>query len=560
MKYRRQPLHGPRMESLAHAGGEAAALAPRAPEVPLAPVDGIFKLHPLASRVAYATRHFEDPDTEPVPPFAAEPEPHPDSEARPVVRLVSSWPAEPDGEQEDYEEEPEEVPLPDAESPAAEAGRNADTIFGSSPAEGVEDSVEPARMTKVVVVDRVGKLARDVEKVAHALDPSPKVIVLTRPTELLEVVEEEDPDVLVVSPEEMTAAGLKRLAQAHRAQARVVILLSDTDKTWSAAQIAAAGASDFLPANLSRPKLKAKLTDALKTASELRVENVVVTERIVVHEAAPLQPLGSAAAQQRGRVFTVASPTGGSGKTMVATNFAAYLAKTQGAKVLLIDLDLQFGNVAPTLHLHPQRTIGDLADDPSDLPELVVEHSLGFKTLCAPADPLESENISPDQVSGILEAARKHFDFVVVDTPPMLNETCLVAFDQSEKVVVLANMDVPSLKNMRRYVEAIANLGVVEDQCVLIVNRSDTGIGLELKGITQLFPKGFLTVLPTAKDVPWSTNMGTPILQANPKAEISRQLREGFKKLVPPPGIEPDEQKGEPGRKAGLLGRKKGKS
>ncbi|MEX0789799.1 MAG: AAA family ATPase, partial [Actinomycetota bacterium] len=225
-----------------------------------------------------------------------------------------------------------------------------------------------------------------------------------------------------------------------------------------------------------------------------------------------------------------------------------------------VDLDLQFGDIAPSLHLHPQRTIEDLLADPEALSETVVEHSAGFQALCAPTDVLAAEKIGPAEVGAILDEARLRFDYIVVDTPPSLNETCLAVFDQSEKIIVTANMDVPSLKNMRRYLETIETLDVAPNKAVLLVNRSDAGIGLDIQGVGQLFPQGFLAVLPASREIPWATNMGVPILEAKPKSEVSRQLAEGFLKLVPPaPGVElPWLANSQSGRRSGLLGRKKG--
>ena len=429
---------------------------------------------------------------------------------------------------------------------------------------GTTSARQASRSPKIVVVDRAGKLAAEIDRVAGHLSPEPEILKVERSTELLDVSEAEDPDVIVFSPEEVTAAGLKRLAQVHRAQPRIVILLSDNEKTWSAAQMAASGASDFLPANPTRPRLRSKLEAALHTARSLRVQSVVVTERVVVQQApaADAAPAPAAAPAALGRVLAVASASGGSGKTMVATNLAAYLAKATGGRILLIDLDLQFGEVAPSLHLHPSRTIADLAEDPEDLADSVVDHSAGFKALCAPVDPLSGERIGPQEVSEILEVARRQFDYVVVDTPPSLNEASLAVFDRSERLIVLANMDVPSLKNMRRYLETVGKLSELETEPVLIVNRADSGIGLDLKAVGQLFTQGFLAVLPSAKEVPWSTNMGAPILQSNPKAEISRRLAEGFAKLVPPTVGDslPWTPPAAAGRRSSLLGLKKGGS
>jgi pilus assembly protein CpaE len=512
--------------------------------------NGVFKLHPLATRFTHtgassgapseASSEDERSDHEVTPA-------EPTSAGGRIVSLVSLLTGD---AVEDPDTGPHGSNLRDQDDEADD---------GSPFAAG-----SPLRVPKVLVVDRAGKLSADLGKAAQGLVPEPKLLKLGRPTQVVLVAEREDPDVIVFSPLEVTAAGLKRLAQIHKAQPRVLILLSDNDKTWSSAQMAASGASDFLPINPSRARIRSKLVAALRTAEQLRSQSIVVTERIVVQDAAPPAPDPKTArsAADVARVFTVASASGGSGKTLVAINLAAYLVRATGGKVLLIDLDLQFGEVAPSLHLHPERTIEDLMNDPDELSATLVGHACGFKALCAPSDPLAAERIGPKQISAIFEVARREFDFIVVDTPPTLNETCLVAFDQSERLLITANMDVPSLKNMRRFLETIEKLDVPASQSVLVINRVDSGIGIDLKGVAQLFPQGFLAVLPVAKEVPWSINMGSPMLMDNPKAEISRRLADGFMKLVPPPtGMAlPWAPPAQTARRAGILGIKRGKS
>lgn len=421
----------------------------------------------------------------------------------PIVRLVHSW----RGEVADPEEkEPVQFPDPYA-----------------------------SRIVRILVVQRTGRLADDVDKVAGTLVPEPEVLKLDRPADIVQIVGSEEPDVIILGQQEVNGASLKRLAAIHRANPRIVVLLSDNPrKAWTAAQVAASGASDFLPTNPTPARLRSKLVAALSTSERLRAQEVVVTERVVLQQPDPVDPPAARAQAALARVFTVASASGGSGKTVVATNLAAYLAKATGARVLLMDLDLQFGEVAPSLHLHPQRTIEDLLADSGELSETIMEHTAGFQVLCAPVDVLAAERIGADEAAAVLDAVRLEFDYVVVDTAPALNEMCLAVFDRSEKVIVTANMDVPSLKNMRRYLETIEKLDVPAGKAVLLVNRSDTGIGLDLQGVNRLFRGGFLAVLPVSREIPWATNMGLPILEAKPKSDISRRLAEGFAQLVPP--------------------------
>jgi MinD-like ATPase involved in chromosome partitioning or flagellar assembly len=413
-----------------------------------------------------------------------------------------------------------------------------------------EQTTNEDRVPRILVLDRVGDFSTDIARATVDLDPAPEILRLSRSTQVIDVVEQEEPDVIVVAAEEVTGAGLKRLAEIHRSDPKVVIVISESTKPVTAAQTAACGTSDIIPLGVSKARLRTKMVRALETAEELRNEHLVVEERIVVQEApapverpayAPPAPAPTRAPAARStkmaRVFTVASASGGCGKTFYATNFAAYLAKATGGKVLLVDLDLQFGEVAISLHLRPKRTISELVqedDISAALSDYIVDHSAGYKVLCAPRDPVAGDKVGPRETTAVLEAARTQFDYIVVDTPPSINETCLAAFDQSQSLVIMATMDLPSLKNLRVFLETLKKLNLPADQVSLVVNKAESGTGIDLKEVEPLYPQGFSAVLPYAKQVSWSINMGMPVLVADPNADISRKLVEGAVKLVPP--------------------------
>ncbi len=417
-----------------------------------------------------------------------------------------------------------------------------------------DDDYDEDRVFRILVLDRVGEFSTDLARATVDLDPAPEILRLSRSTQVIDVVEQEEPDVIVVAPEEVTGAGLKRLAEVHRSDPKIVIVLSEGGRPVTAAQTSACGTSDIIPTGSTKARLRSKMVKALETAEELRQEQVVVEEKVVVQEApfteqkqdhtpptsyipAPVasKPIGRHI--KLARVFTIASASGGCGKTFYATNFAAYLAKATGGKVLLVDLDLQFGEVAISLHLRPKRTISELVQEEdlgTALSDYVVDHGAGYQVLCAPRDPIAGDKVGPRETTAVLEAARTQYDYIVVDTPPSINETCLAAFDQSQSLVIMATMDLPSLKNLRVFLETLKKLNLPADQVSLVVNKAESGTGIDLKEVEPLYPQGFSAVLPYAKQVSWSINMGMPVLVADPNADISRKLAEGAVKLVPP--------------------------
>jgi pilus assembly protein CpaE len=388
---------------------------------------------------------------------------------------------------------------------------------------------------KLLVVDRRGSFSSDIERAARGLQHVPRVVTVSRLTGLLEEVRLESPDVVLAGPEEMTVTGLRRLAQIHRASPKTVIVLTQGATPISMMEAASCGASEVIPYPASTTRLRNALHRILDTAEAVRAERVVIREV----PAASLEPAPASAARARvsnAMVFTVTSPTGGCGKTFFATNLAAYLAGATGGRVLLVDLDLQFGEVSLALGLRPQRTISELIneDDMDEaFPEYLVEHSSGYQVLSAPADPFAAELVGPREATRVLECARRQFDYIVVDTPPSLNEVVLAAFDQSRYLVVMATLDVPSLRNLRVFLETIERLKLPAEDVSCVLNKAEPDNGIDLQELLRVYPRGFAAVLPYSRDVSRSLNVGQPVLIVEPRAEISQKLLEAGAKLVP---------------------------
>src|SRR4029079_9662042 len=161
-------------------------------------------------------------------------------------------------------------------------------------------------------------------------------------------------------------------------------------------------------------------------------------------------------------------------------------------------------------------------------------HETGMSVLAAPREPSEADRISPPDVTRILEAARKQFDYVIVDTPPQLNEQTLAAFDLSDMLYVMATLDLPSVRNMSVFLGTLERLKISSENVKLILNKAESDVGIDIEQVTKLFPQGFQAVLPYAKEVSRSINLGMPVMAASPQYEISRLMETGLKALLPP--------------------------
>jgi pilus assembly protein CpaE len=246
----------------------------------------------------------------------------------------------------------------------------------------------------------------------------------------------------------------------------------------------------------------------------------------------------------RGRVLTVFSAKGGCGKTTVATNLAAVLADGGKRQVVLVDLDLAFGDVAIALQLFPSHTIADaipLGDtlDAQGVAGLLTPHSPGLTTLVAPLEPGVASSIPAELVGRILDVLREQYDFVVVDTPPAFDDQVLAAFDRSDVIALLATLDIPAVKNLKLTLETMELLNYPPERYCVVMNRSDAKVGLALSDVEKTLGTKVVAQIPSSRDVPASTNRGVPLALEQPRHPVTLALAAfADEHLLPPVSAE----------------------
>lgn len=379
---------------------------------------------------------------------------------------------------------------------------------------------------KILVLERSTDLAETIREAVESIDPGAEVVACNRVGAVGDVLAQAGPfTVLFAGPSLASRSGLRRLAAIHEDCPATSIVLAFSDRPdASLREIVQAGADDILRVPFDRDDLVIALERALDIGSR-RLAGAA--PKAAEAGGSPLP----AAAPAQAKVFTVSSATGGCGKTFMATNMALFLARHTRKRVVLVDLDLQFGEVSTALRLRPNYTIydalhreGDDFDFGDHLDEFLVQHEGGFSVLAAPKDPAEADRIGPADVTRILDVLRSHCDYLVVDTPAALTEVVLAAFDVSEHLFSLATVDLPSVRNLGVFLQTLEKLRIPADNISLILNKAERDVGLDIGQITRLFPQGFKAILPYAREVSRSINMGMPVLASDPTAEVSRKL------------------------------------
>ncbi len=235
--------------------------------------------------------------------------------------------------------------------------------------------------------------------------------------------------------------------------------------------------------------------------------------------------------QRDPQIITVFSTKGGVGRTTVATNLAISLAEETRKRVVVIDLDLQFGDVAIMLNVVPKRTITELIQDIGQMDAELMEsylvtHPTGVKVLPCPTRPEYSELITGSHVEKILGILKQTYDYVVIDTPSFFHETTLSALDLCHQILLLISLDLPTIKNVKLGLEVLDSLHL-KGKVKLILNRSSQDIGIKCEDMEESIGLKVVAHVPSdGRTVIGSVNKGNPFVISSPHTKITESIRE----------------------------------
>lgn len=324
----------------------------------------------------------------------------------------------------------------------------------------------------------------------------------------------EQPAVAVIGPglTPQTALALAESFDLLYPEVCVVLVARPTTRLWERAL--RAGVREIVPIGADDNTLFEAITRAGAAATRRQLSSGMAAQRI----EAP-----------RGRVITVMSPKGGAGKTTVSTNLAAQLAAAAPGRVAIVDVDLQFGDVASALGIGPQATVADAARlghqlDTTALKVFLEPHPSGLYALVGPHFPAEAEEVTASAVGHIIDLLAAEFSYVVVDTAAGLDEYALAAAERSDDLVLVCVTDVPSVRGLRKALDAIDLLGMTKARRHLVLNRADDKVGLSAADVEATVGIGVEASVPTSRSIQIAVNQGAPVVQSDPRSAAAKAL------------------------------------
>ena len=327
----------------------------------------------------------------------------------------------------------------------------------------------------------------------------------------------------------------------HRAEMSVVLVANPSNDLWRDA--VRAGVRDIVDPHLVDVELEPALGRAVAWTARLRESG--------------WPPPPPPPPPKSGRVIVVLSPKGGSGKTMVASNLTAALARDGGGAVALVDLDVQFGDAGYAFGLVAEHTIGQLAAAPTldatTLKVFLTRHEpSGAYVLCGAESPEEGESVTDEVARQIVELLARDVAYVVVDTPAGLDERTLAVLELATDVVLVSSLDVSSIRNLGKSLDALDRVGLLPRSRHFVLNRSDARVGIDPSDVEAALGMRIDTAVPSSRAIPFSMNQGSPIVIEDPKSQAARELTTFTHRFV-----DADATEAAPEPRSGFLRRRK---
>jgi pilus assembly protein CpaE len=392
---------------------------------------------------------------------------------------------------------------------------------------------------RVLIVDDFAETRENIRKLLQ-FEPDIDVVGMARSgREGIQLARETQPNVVLMDINMPDMDGIQATEIISKevpiAQIVIVSVQSDTDYLRRAML---AGARDFL----SKPPPADELINTIR-----RLGNMSRQREILIASQPSAGPGGPGTKGLGGKVITVYSPKGGAGCTMLAVNLALALHNNDN-KVVIVDANLQFGDVGVFLNLQGKYSLISLAERADEIEgefiqSVVATHSSGVKVLLGPPTPEDAELVGAAQLKKVIEALREHFNYVIVDTAAVVHDVELTLFDASDRVVLIATPDIPSLANIKKFFDLAEKLDYPKDRVVLVLNRVDRRGGISAANVEETLKHVVAgQILLDDKTVLASINSGVPFI-TGPRTiapvqgilDLAQRLRNDFAPKEPAP-------------------------
>ncbi|MBE0410747.1 MAG: response regulator [Anaerolineales bacterium] len=382
---------------------------------------------------------------------------------------------------------------------------------------------------RVIIIDDDAETRENIRKLLQFESDLEVVGAAKSGNEGIQVANESKPDVILmdINMPDMDGIEATELIRKDLPYVQIVILSVQNDPNYMRKAMLA-GARDFL----AKPPSVDELISAIRRAGQLAREERIKTQTVAKAQTS-LQTSGTTTpALADGKVILVYSPKGGAGCTTVATNLAMLL-QSEDSPVVLVDGNLQYGDVSVFLNEQSKNSIVDLTTrvellDAEMIHGVLIHHSSsGVKILASPPKPEYSEGVTGEQFTKVIQYLQQLFTYVIIDTETSLNDITLAAMDACHVLILLVTQEIPAIKNARLFLDLADALGINRNRILMVMNRFDKKTGISPEKVSESFKHEVSGVLPLDdRVVTPSINRGVPFILGDKSRPISRSFYE----------------------------------
>ena len=325
------------------------------------------------------------------------------------------------------------------------------------------------------------------------------------------VARESDPEAILVGVNEPLARSLQTIEALTMAQPETIIVaVSSLRDPQAIRKTMLAGARDCLIQPVK--------------ASEIRQ----AIERLGEKEQKRREEDGEAPIKY-GTIVTVFGAKGGIGKTTLAANLSIALSQLTYDRVVVVDLDNRFGDIAVLMNISPKRTIADLAADIESVTldtvgEYVTQHPSGVHIVAAPISPDIWPSCKPEDIGSVITHLSRWYDYVIVDTPGAFNDVVAKALQLSTVILLVSSLDIASLKDTVMSLNMIRSWPNTGDKLKLTINCLNQQNGMSNRQLEEVVGWPVFRRLPYDKHVIACGHVGRPVVTARPRATFSHAI------------------------------------
>jgi pilus assembly protein CpaE len=380
---------------------------------------------------------------------------------------------------------------------------------------------------RVLIVDDIAETRENIRKLLQ-FEADIEVVATARTgREAIQVSQEVIPDVVLmdINMPDMDGIAATEAIRQKMPSVQVVILSVQGDQNYMRRAMLV-GARDFL----TKPPMPDELVAAIRRAGKMaREERSKVSQSFPSMQGGPIQPMTNSAIS-RGKIILIYSPKGGTGCTTIAVNLAVTL-QNEETRVVIVDANLQFGDVAIFLNEQGKNTILDLTPRVDELDPEIVDNVLiknaasGVHVLASPSRPENAEKINSEQLTKLLRYLSQIYAYVIVDSSAYLTDITLSVLDIADSIVLVGTQDIPSIKNNRLFLDLMLTLNIPAEKIAFVMNKYDKRIAISPEKVGENLKQKVLAVIPLdERTVIPAVNRGVPFMLDNKTSPAARGI------------------------------------